>query len=219
MNEIINEVKNTDSEKLCKEWHYTEKTNKTTTYHTLSVKGKKFSHVSEIKEASLTMRQRTDFNLDNVRSINSYYGLTRNMASVILCAIIAVIALIAAIAMFAAKSVVVVAVVMLVIAALFAFIAYLNYKNIKPTFTLEIETVVPMGQIATNSFAYGNANVNFGGKGNKISLGKAIMKIIFLPFTIIGSIFKSNANKYKFEMDPEVGLDIVDTLGDYLIKE
>ena len=27
------------------------------------------------------------------------------------------------------------------------------------------------------------------------------------------------ANKYKFEMDPEVGLDIVDTLGDYLIKE
>ena len=201
---------------LYKEWNYTEKTNKTVTYHTLAIKGKKFSHVAEIKEASLTMRQRTDFNLDNVRSVTSYYGLTRNMASVIICAVIALIALIAAFPMLTGESTIF-GIIILAVAALFGFIAYLNYKNIKPTFTLEIETVVPMGQIATNSFAYGNANI--GAKGGKFSIGKALIKLIFFPITILASIFKSNVNKYKFEMDPEVGLDIVDTIGDYLIQE
>lgn len=202
--------------KLYKEWNYTETTNKTVTYHTIALKGKKFSHVAEIKETSLTMRQRTDFNLDNVRSVNSYYGLTRNMASVIICAIIAVIAFIAAISMLTNENIVM-GIIVLAIAGIFGFVAYLNYKNVKPTFTLEIETVVPMGQIATNSFAYGNANASI--KGGKFNIGKALIKLIFLPFTIIGAIFKSHVNKYKFEMDPEVGLDIVDTIGDYLIQE
>ena len=222
MNETLeNQIASDSGEKLCKSWSYTEKNKKTVTYHTLSIKGKRFSHLAEIKDPANTMRQRTDFNLDNVRSVNSYYGVSRNMGAVIIAAVIAALLLIASIIIFAAGEGGgnIFAIVLLAIALICGVVAFFAYKNIKPTFILEIETVVPMGQITTNSFSYGNADVNFGGK-KKISILKIVLSIIFLPITIIAFLFKSkNNNKYKFEMDVETGNDIVDTIGAYLIEE
>ena len=210
-------------EKFSKTWNYVEKQNRHVTHHTISICGKRFSHQAEVREASQAMKQRTDFNLDNVKSVNSYYGLSRNMAAVIICALIAVIAIVAAIGVFAGSAasgeeeMAPVAFVFVIIAALFGVLAFFIYKKIKPAFILEIETVIPMGQIVSNRFAYGSATVDFGKK--KHSPIFYLFLIVCFPVGIIYLLTKNKSNKYIFEMDEATGMEIVDTIGAYLIKD
>ena len=88
-------------EKLSKTWSFTEKNNKHTTYHTFTIQGKRFSHQAELREAAQSYRQRTDFNLDNVYAVNSYYGVTRNLVGTVILAILAAIAGICSLGIFA----------------------------------------------------------------------------------------------------------------------
>ncbi len=203
--------------KLSKTWTYTEKLNKHVTHHTLSIQGKRFSHQAEIKEASQMMRQRTDFNLDNVRAVNSYYGLSRNIVLTIILAILALAGLVLAVVGIAGDAGIALLIVGLVVAAVFALLAVLVYRKTKPAFILEIETAVPMGETKTNSFAYGSASINFGKKRHSFLF--YIFLIVLFPIGILYLLFHSKGNKYKFAMDAETGLDIVDTIGQYLIKE
>ena len=209
----MSEILENSAPVIDKSWTYTEKNNKTTTYHTISIKGKKFSHIAEIKETARTMRQRSDFNISNVRSVNSFYGTTRNMFGVILCAILAAIAVIVAIVMLTDDNTGL-GIGLLVLGGILGFAAFMIYKNIKPSFYLEIETVVPMGTLTTNTFIYGNPETDFN-KDTKSNVIIDFFKTLFRPLL---RLFKRRGNKYKFEMDPETGLDIIDTLGDYIIQ-
>lgn len=221
--------------KLCKTWSFTEKNNKHTTYHTFTIQGKRFSHQAELKEAAQSYRQRTDFNLDNVYAVNTYYGVTRNLVGTIILAILAVLAAILAIANFvggansgpsygsyyeptpASAEFPIMGVVFLVVAAALAFFAYLVYKKITPSFILEIQTVLPKGERATQNFTYGTPSVNFGKQATNPLL--AIVLIVLWPIGILYLLTHAKGNKYKFEMDEATGLEIVDTIGAHLIKE
>jgi len=228
MEENYTTVKSEATEaKLCKSWSFTEKNNKHTTYHTFTIQGKRFSHQAELKEASQSYRQRTDFNLDNVYAVNSYYGVTRNLVGTIILAILAVLSLIVSIMNFvgggdtgpsyAEAEFPVMGVVFLVVAAVLGVIAYFVYKSIKPSFILEIQTVIPKGQLDTQNFTYGTPSVNFGKKAMNPLL--AIVLIVLWPIGIIYLLTQAKGNKYKFEMDEATGLEIVDTIGAHLIKE
>ena len=210
-------VNQASGEKLYKSWQYTEKYNKHETHHTLSIQGKRFTHTAEIKEASQAMKQRTDFNLDNVRQVNSYYGLSRNIVAVVLLVLLAIACFALVIAGFAGEMMPL-GFVGLVLVALFILLAVLVYKRIKPAFILEIETAVPMSTLTTNAFAYGSATVNFGKK--KHSPLFYLILVVLWPIGILYLLFgRKGGNKYKFIMDPETGMDIVDTIGSYLIQE
>ena len=224
--------------KLCKSWSFTEKNNKHTTYHTFTIQGKRFSHQTELKEAAQSYRQRTDFNLDNVYAVHSYYGVTRNLVGTIILAVLAVVSAILAIVNFvgggdshspydsyykvapdpAPAEFPVAGVIFLVIAAALAFFAYLVYKKIKPSFILEIQTVIPNnGKIIPQNFTFGTPSVNFGKQAMNPLL--MIVLIVLWPIGILYLLTQAKGNKYKFEMDEATGLEIVDTIGAYLIKE
>ena len=65
-----------------KTWEYTEIANKHVINHTITLTKDRFTHESKINEAAQEMRQRTDVSLKNVNSVNTYYGLTRNIFGV-----------------------------------------------------------------------------------------------------------------------------------------
>ncbi len=201
-----------------KTWCYSEKNNKHVTNHKLTVSKNRFTHEAQVKEASQAMKQRTDISLKNVNSVNAYYGLSRNIRGTIIAALIAVLAFIGAIAMFASESTVV-GVVLIVVAALLGLLAWLIYRTIKPAFILEIETLLPPGTAKNNAFAYGSATVSFGKKHHSAFF--YLMLVVVWPIGIVYLLTHSRAkgNKYKFEMSPEVGNEIVDTLGAFLIEK
>ena len=204
--------------KLSKTWSFTEKNNKHTTYHTFTIQGKRFSHQAELREAAQSYRQRTDFNLDNVYAVNSYYGVTRNIVGTVILAILAALAAIAAIVNLANEGDMPITIGAFVVAAALGFFAYLVYKKIKPSFILEIQTVLPNnGKIDAQNFTFGTPTVNFGKKALNPLL--VIMLIVLWPIGIIYLLTQAKGNKYKFEMDEATGLEIVDTIGAYLIKE
>lgn len=210
-------VNQTSGEKLYKSWQYTEKYNKHETHHTLSIQGKRFTHVSEIKEASQAMKQRTDFSLDNVVQVNSYYGLSRNIVAVVLLVLLSIACFSLVIAGFAGNMMPI-GLVGLVLVALFILLAVLVYKRIRPAFILEIETAIPKSTIRNNAFAYGSATINFGKKKHSIIF--YLVLVVLWPIGILYLLFgRKGGNKYKFIMDPETGMDIVDTIGTYLIKD
>ena len=200
-----------------KSWSFTEENKKHVTYHTFTIAGKRFSHQAEVREAAHSYRQRTDFNLDNVNSVNSYYGLSRNVVGTAILAILAVAGFAGGIyGLFSDMGPASFAI--LAVGALFALFSYLTYKNASPSFMLEIETVVPQGQLKKQSFAYGNADASFGKKGPGLIGG--LFLLIFFPIGILYLISRSNkGNKYKFKMDEQTGLEIVDTIGARLIEE
>jgi len=204
------------AEPTCKNWYYTEKNNKHVTYHTISVNKDKFTHISEIKEASQAMRQRTDINVKNVNSVSSYYGLSHNLSGAILCVVFAILSLFAAVFSFLGK-VAVLGIILIVVAALLGVLAYFVYKKIKPTFVLEIETIVQNGTLKKNSLAYGNAVVDTSKKHHSFFF--YLLLVIVFPVGIIYLLSRSKGNKYKFEMDPAVGNEIVDTIGELLIEK
>ena len=219
MEEIIMENIVPSKEKFTKTWNFVEKQNRHVTHHTFSICGKRFTHQAEIKEASQAMKQRTDFNLDNVKTVNSYYGLSRNIALVVILAVIAAFALIFALVGIGTggEEAAPVSIVFIIIAALLGVVAFLVYKKIKPAFILEIETVIPKGQIVSNRFAYGSATINFGKK--KLNPIFYLFLIVCFPIGIIYLLTHNKSNKYIFEMDEATGMEIVDTIGEYLIKD
>ena len=199
-----------------KTWSFIEERNKHVTHHTFTIKGKRFSHQAELKELSQSYKQRTDFNLDNVYAVNSYYGVTRNLVAAIILAVLAVISVIFAIVNFV-NEVVAAGIALLVVGALFALFAYLAYKKITPSFVLEIQTVIPRGQLDIQNFTYGTPSVSFGKKA--ITPIQALVLVVLWPLGILYLLTRSKGKKYKFKMDEQTGLDIVDTIGAYLIKE
>lgn len=185
-------------------WNYTEVTNKHVTHHTITITKDRFTHESEIKETAQAMRQRTDLSLKNVNSVTTYYGLSRNLIGAIIAAIFAVLFLVVAIVGFASdEDMVVLGVVGLIASIIMALAAYLIFKRIKPSFILEIETIITNGILKTTSLSYGNATIDLGKK-------KGIFSFLFK---------RNKSTKYKFEMDPAVGNSIVDTIGPFLFDK
>ena len=232
------------SPKLSKTWEYTEKVNLHSIHHTLTVQDDKLTHITEMKEAGQAMKKRKDIKLDNVRAVHTYYGMSRNILAIVLCALLAVFSFIGAIAVFAGSSensasekspyggsygndkygsyggyyndyyddyyddyygdheeeeeksdvdvgAIIGGIVLLVVAGGFGFLTYLFLKP-RPSFVLEIEMYIPENKKIEKQFAYGNASITLG---------------------------RITGNRYKLVMDPEMGNDIVDTLGVYLISE
>ena len=201
-----------------KVWEYSEQTNKHTTYHTIIVTKQRFTHEAQIKDAGQAMRQRTDLSLKEVNSVSTYFGLSRNLVATILMALLAALFLVVAIAALATDSSVAIAVVMLVLAILFVVLAILIYKKIKPSFTLEIETIIRNGLLKQSTLSYGNTAVTLDKK--KPSLLTYLFMTVVFPIGIIYLLTrKSKGGKYKFIMAPEVGNEIVDTLGAFLMDE
>lgn len=209
------EVQDTNS----KTWAYSEKNNKHVTKHKITVTKNRFTHEAEISEAAQAMRQRVDISLKNVTSVNAYYGLSRNIRAVIILVLLAVVSLIGgAVAMFSGKALVGIGVAVIVLAALFGFIAWLVYRKIKPAFVLEIDTVLPAGTVKSNALEYGSASTKIGKKRH--SLIFYLFLIVFWPLGVLYVLtHRSKGNKYVFEMSPEVGNEIVDTIGAFLIEE
>ena len=186
-----------------KTWNYSEVTNKHVTHHTITLTKDRFTHESEIKETAQAMRERTDVSLKNVNAVTTYYGLSRNIVGAIIAAVFAVLFLVIAIIGFASEDMVVIGVIGIILCLVLALVAYLIFKKIKPSFYLEIETVINNGILRNTSLAYGNANINLGPKKGLFSF-----------------LFKRNkSTKYKFVMDPAVGNDIVDTIGPFLFDK
>ena len=204
---ITNEAVRSD----CKTWAYSEKNNKHVTHHEIAITKNRFSHTSEIKEVKQAMKTRTDINIKNVHSVNTFYGLSRNVIAPILLAILAVACIALA---FIIKGTAALA-IFLVLAVLFAGFAIFIFTRIKPSFYLEINTIIPNGTCSSDSLAYGNANVNVGKKRHSILF--YLLLIVFFPIGIIYLLKGKKSNKYKFMMDPEVGYEIVDTIGPMLI--
>ena len=208
---------------VTKTWNYVEKQKRHVTHHSITLTGKRFSHAAEVREAGQAMKQRTDLNLENVKAVNSYYGLSRNIAAVIILAILAFVAFFGALAMVQVaidewdSEMEPAAFLFFIIPVLFIIFACNAYKKVKPAFILEIETVVPMGQVVSNRFAYGTATVDFSKKKHDVLL--YVFLIVCFPIGIIYLLSKSKNNKYIFEMDEATGMEIVDTIGALLIKE
>ena len=177
-------------------------TNKHVTHHTITLTKDGFTHESEIKETAQAMRQRTDLSLKNVNSVTTYYGMSRNIIGTIILALLSVLFVIVAIVGFA-NDTAAVGVVGLIASIIMALVAYLIFKRIKPSFILEIETIITNGILKTTSLSYGNATIDLGKK-------KGIFSFLFK---------RNKSAKYKFEMDPAVGNSIVDTIGPFLFDK
>ena len=212
---LMEDITNTIQEELTtRTWNYSEKNNKHVTYHTITVNKKRFTHEAEVKEAAQAMRQRTDISLNNISAVSTYFGLSRNIVAVVLCVIFAVLSLVLGIVGFS-KDVAVLGVIGLILFIGLLIIAYFVYKMIKPAFVLELETYIPQSTLRKHSLSYGNASVDFSKK--KHSPVFYVFLVVFFPAGIIYLLTRGNKNKYKFVMDPEVGNNIVDTIGPLLM--
>ena len=200
----------------CKTWNYAEKLNKHTVHHTITVTKTRFTHEEELKEAAQASRTRTDVALKNVNRVNTYYGLSRNIKLVIILALIALFSFAFGIYSLIEESEIAVVAIFIVLALILALVAFLVFKKIRPAFILEIETVI-RGQLYDTSYAYGSASVNFSKK--KHSLFFYLFLVVVFPVGLFYLIFHSKKNKYKFYMDPQVGNEIIDTIGPLLIDD
>ena len=209
--------------KFQKSWHYTEKTNKHTVHHNISITKERYTHETEIKQASHAMRSRTDISVKDVHSVHTFYGLSRNVGLAVFMWILAALFFIFSITQFMSgsgaegsrggdNSGAVFGIILLVVAALFGLIGYLIFRRIKPAFMLEINTVLGLGQIQNNGVAYGSIAAALGASTAK---RRGFFAALFAP---LRKLFGGKA-KYKFEMPPEVGHDIVDTIGPLLIED
>ncbi len=178
-----------------KTWEFTEKLNKHSVHHTLTLSENRLTHVSEVKEATQAMKQRRDIKLSDVRAVNTYYGKSKNIPLAILLGVLAFLSLVGGIIQLV-NDAAGVGVVLILLAGGFGFLAYLVYKSYKPSFVLEIDMYVSANKVINESLNYGSATLNFGKKG-------------------LLARFKPNTT--KFVMDSETGNDIVNTLGEYLI--
>ncbi len=203
----------TQEQLAVKTWTYSEKNNKHVTHHTITVTKDRFTHEAEVKETSQAMRQRTDLSLKNVNSVSTYYGLSRNMKLFgLLVLAAAILVILAFIQLIEKDGGAAVPIVMILIAATLGVLAYFVYKKVKPSFILELETYVPNSTMKNSVFSYGNATVDFSKKKHSIFF-------YLLVFPALFSLLASNkSNKYAFVMEPEVGHDIVDTIGPFLLE-
>lgn len=201
-------------------WCYTEKHNKHITHHTLTIKGKRLTHTTEIKERARAMKSRKDINLENVVSVNTFYGMSRNFVAVVILALFTIAFVGAALCgRIESGEFGVLSIVCLVCAIIFFVLAIIVSRKVKPTFFLEIKTVY-RGTIQDHSVSYGNVVEEKSGLAQQLI--KFVIGLVLLPLTIlylvIKSIFSGKA-KHVFAMDHKTGMDIVNTIGDYIIKD
>ena len=156
--------------------------------------------------------------LENVYSVRAHYSFARNIKAVVLCALLALVALIFAIVSFSTGDEGIGgAIVLLIVAVIFGLIAFFIYKRIKPAFFLEIKTYIPKATLTGTCYGYGNY-VNNGSNFNDKFL-RGPWAIIFFPITIIVKLISVFKGKYRFEMDEATGREIVDAMGEYLVKK
>lgn len=137
-----------------KEWSYTEKNEKCTIKHTLSLTKDRLVHRAENNESKQAVKQRTDIALRNVHSVNASYGYTRNLGLAVLLGILSFLALVGGIVCMTQELPAAIFVVLFVVAVGFGVGAYLVYRKVKPSFVLEICTI---GTITSDLLAYGNS--------------------------------------------------------------
>ena len=211
----MEQITNTQNpEHSVKSWSYSEKAAKHTIYHTISVSKERFTHEQQIKEASQAMRKRTDVSLKNVNSVSSSFGLQRNIKATVILAVLAALAFfIGLIQLFDSTGF---GIVLIISAVILGALAFLIYRKVKLTFMLEIETV-HTGNLKQSGLSYGNTEIDFG--KSKHSLLFYLALIVIFPLGIIYLITTTKSNNiYKFEMDAEIGNEIVDTVGAMLIE-
>jgi len=165
------------------------------------------------------IRQREDILIKNVRAVRSGYSVAKDIKAIIRNIILAVLFFIFSILIFlssgdsdSAAAQVLFGIIFLGLAALFGYLAWLAYQKTIPAFLLEVETVIPHGEIVENGYSYGPSNFEYSTKSN--SKGGLVS-------TLLSSLFKHKfgSKKYMFKMDPAVGNEIVDVLGNFLIKD
>lgn len=205
MEEVINTQK---APEAAKTWSYTEKTRKHTVHHTISVTKDRFTHESQVDELSQKMRQRSDVRLDNVNAVHTYFGYKRNILAIILCVLFAIASFIFMIHHFVSEQTGF-GFVFLILLVAFSLIIYFLFKK-RPSFVLEFETVIPYGTLCAKKLAHGNPTI--------IDLGNKkrnpILALITWPLH-----FFARSGVYKLEMPIEVGNEIVDTIGAFLIEK
>lgn len=219
MEEIItNQAEVEVSASNSKTWTFTEKTNKHVTQHKVTVTKNRFTHEAQFTKASQSMKQRVDVSLKDVTAVDAYYGLSRNIKGAIILAVIALFAFIGAIFMFTKEGGVGSGAALIVVAALFVLFAWLVYRKIKPAFFLEIDTHIPAGTVKSNALSYGSANSTIGKKRH--SLIFYLFLVVIWPLGVLYVLTRrTKGSKYVFEMSPEVGNEVVDTIGAFLIEE
>lgn len=190
--------------KFQKTWNYTEKTKKHTINHTIILTKERYTHQTEINTASHAMKSRTDLRLKDIHSVDTFYGLSRNIGLAILLFVIALFGLIGGIVIEAV-------VVGLLIALIWAGLGVWVLLRVKPAFMLQINTII-RGHIESNGVTHGNVSAAMGLKARAGGIFGAIGHL----FRSLFGIFRP---KYKFKMPPEVGYDIVDTIGPFLFEE
>ena len=190
--------------KFQKTWNYIEKTKKHTINHTIILTKDRYTHQTEINTASHAMKSRTDLRLKDVHSVDTFYGLSRNIGLAVLLFVVALLGLIGGII---AESFAIGLVAALIFGGLGAWVLL----RVKPAFMLQFNTIV-LGHLESNGVTHGNVSAAMGAKARAGGI-----------FGLIGNLFRSIFGmfrpKYKFKMPPEVGYDIVDTIGPCLFEE
>lgn len=199
MEEFNNVPEVSDDGKFQKTWNYIEKTKKHTINHTIILTKDRYTHQTEINTASHAMKSRTDLALKNVQSVETFYGISRNIGLAVLLFALAVIGLVLAFAMDDGL------VLGLVMTLIFGGLGVLILLRVKPAFMLQFNTV---GHLESNGVVHGNVPAAMGAKARVGGL-----------FGLIGNLFGIFKPKYKFEMSPEVGYEIVNTIGPFLFEE
>jgi len=177
-------------------WHYKVEKNRHEIKHTICIHDGVFTHVTEMDELGQTMKQREDVRIEDVCSVTSYFGISRNIGLVILLGLLGVLGIVGGIVMMCMT-----AVKLGLIALLFGLImgglAYLVFRCVRASFILEFDTVIPRGTLKNTELAYGNA-------------------VISTRRTRFSQFWRRR--RYKLYMPVEVGNDIVESIGELLIN-
>ncbi len=199
-----------------KTWHYSEKVNKHTKHHTLTISKDRITHQVDLNEHSQKMRHRTDIKFANVFAVRSYFGISKNIKAFIFFLLIALAGIALAITGLANEEN---ALLGSGIAAfvIFLIVAIIMFKKIKPAFMLEIQSYEPENPIKKNSLSYGSVKIDLSKKSP--FLYYFLLVVFFIPFGLLYLLFfkGKGGTKYRFVMDEQIGFDVVDTVASILL--
>lgn len=211
-------------------WHYEEQVDKKVVYHTISVNGKRFTHISETEETGKKTKKRSDINLNDVRYVTARYATTRNIIATVIFAILAALFFIASLVFFFGdmdELGIVAGIFMIIIGISMALTARKIYiKSYACSFVLEMEMYVKARTFINEKISYGINNADFGqSKDRRPSLVGIAFLIIVWPIGILYLLKRLRSrggrvrqSTYKLIMDSAVGNDIVITLGNVVGK-
>ena len=204
MEEIkINEEMNAQVEETAsadKTWYYKEKNLFRERRHTISIHNGIFTHQTEINSRRLTMKQRDDIRIEEVCSVNSYYGRSRHLVLAILLAVIGGLNLIGGFAAIIAAIILEASIIpgLLSVAAalVYGLLSFLFFRWVRTSFYLTFDKAIPIGYKQRNYMAHGRP-----------VLGR-----------IIGRPYHVYCRRYWLKMPEAVGYSIVESIGELMIN-